>query len=106
MTRFYIRVLLLILLTFVIGIFIFLLLLGGLEKHYFRPSFAAEMKNLGEDLEWRLQDKTAEEAREELEKLEQSRRLVFHIEVVELGNDPPSELPPSRSLYYLSLIHI
>ena len=51
MTRFYIRVLLLIFLTFVIGIFIFLLLLGGLEKHYFRPSFAAEMKNLGEDLE-------------------------------------------------------
>ena len=42
MTRFYLRVLLLIFLTYVMGIFIFLALLGGLEQHYFRPTFAAD----------------------------------------------------------------
>ena len=99
MTRFYLRVLFLIFLTFVLGIFIFLALLGGLENHYFRPSFATELQNLGEDLEWRLKDKSAEEVRAEIAKLEEARRLVFKIDVLEA---PPNEadLGPAGALYF------
>lgn len=99
MTRFYLRVIVLILLTYLLGIFIFLVLLGSLENHFFRPSFATEMKELGEDLEWRLRDKTADEARQEIAKLQEERRMVFRIEVIEA---PPKDggLGPPSSLYF------
>ena len=100
MTRFYLRVLLLIFLTYVVGIFIFLALLGGLEQHYFRPSFAAELQDLGEDLGWRLQDKSADEVREEIARLEEERRLVFKIELVEVPPSGSEDLGPSNALYF------
>lgn len=99
MTRFYLRVIVLILLTYLLGIFIFLVLIGSLENHFFRPNFATEMKDLGEDLEWRLRDKTADEARDEIAKLQEERRMVFRIEVIET---PPKDggLGPPSSLYF------
>ena len=98
MTRFYIRVLLLMFLTFLVTIFIILGSMAGLENLYFRPQFAEQMQNLGEDLEHRLKDKSVEEAREEIARLEESQRLIFKIQVVEAPR--AARLAPESSLYF------
>ena len=56
MTRFYLRVLLLMLLTFVVSIVLILSGLGGLERIYFRPNFATEMQALAKGLQARLEE--------------------------------------------------
>lgn len=98
MTRFYIRVIFLMFLTFVVTIIIILASMGELEKLYFRPHFAEQMEKLGEDLEQRLKDKSAEEAREEIARLEESQRLIFQIEVIEATRT--DRLAPESSLYF------
>lgn len=96
MTRFYLRVLLLMLLTFVVSIVLILSGLGGLERFYFRPNFATEMQALARSLQDRLEGKSMAEARGELAKLE--NRLIFEMEVIPAPR--VAQIVPTNAVFF------
>ncbi|NNM29948.1 MAG: hypothetical protein HKO57_10520, partial [Akkermansiaceae bacterium] len=96
MTRFYLRVLLLMLLTFLVSIVLILSGIGGLEKIYFRPNFATEMQALAGSLQSRLEGKSIEEAREEVAKLED--RLIFQMDVIEAPR--AAQITPTNAVFF------